>query len=74
MPNTETIFDIDYVLELIDDIMTIDRLFTANLGMEEDYRKKVRRIKEIEKYCADYGFGSNYYLDRYYYKRGVLCG
>lgn len=67
-------FDADYILELIDDMVTVDRLFSAGLGMEEDYRKKVRREKEIARYCADYGFSSNYYLERYYYKRGVLCG
>jgi mRNA interferase MazF len=67
-------FDENYVLELIDDIMTVDRLFAANLGLEEDYRKKVRRFKEIERYCQDYGYNGQYYLDRYYYKRGVMCG
>jgi mRNA interferase MazF len=67
-------FSLDYILELIDDMVTVDRLFTANLGTEEDYRKKVRRTKEIQRYCADYGYNGNNYLDRYYYKRGVMCG
>jgi mRNA interferase MazF len=67
-------FSLDYILELIDDMVTVDRLFSAGLGMEEDYRKKVRREKEITRYCADYGFSGDYYLNRYYYKRGVMCG
>lgn len=67
-------FDVDYILELIDDMIGVDRLFAANVGMEEDHRKKVRRMKEIDRYCADYGYNSNYYLDKFYYKRGVMCG
>jgi mRNA interferase MazF len=67
-------FDENYVLELIDDIIAVDRLFSVNMGTEEDYRRKVRRTKEIKRYCADYNYNGEWYLNKYYYKRGVMCG
>jgi mRNA interferase MazF len=67
-------FDENYVLELIDDIIAVDRLFSVNMGTEEDYRRKVRRTKEIKRYCADYNYDGEWYLNKYYYKRGVMCG
>lgn len=67
-------FDESIILDLIDDIIMVDRLFAANIGTEEDYRKKVRRIKELNRYCADHGFNGQYYLDKFYYNRGALCG
>ena len=67
-------FSLDYIKELIDDIIIIDKLTRVKLDTEEDYRRKVRRIKEIQRYCADYGYNYQSYMDELYYKRGAMCG
>lgn len=73
------LFDNDYVQMLISDIIKVDKLEINGQLTEEDFRMRVRRYKELERYCRDFGYDyevflSKYYPGKYYNQRGVMCG
>jgi mRNA-degrading endonuclease toxin of MazEF toxin-antitoxin module len=71
-------FSIEYVKELIDDINEVDRFFTKYRVTEEESKIKNKRLKELEIYCAEYGYNYKMLLNKYLEYNSIgevnLCG
>lgn len=69
-------FDLDYIKELVADITEIDKFFSKYKVTERESNIRLRRIKELEHYCAEYGYDYRKVLDKYYEspKEVSMCG
>jgi mRNA interferase MazF len=63
-------FDLGHVQEIIGSIMDLDTM----PGTEKIKRIRDRQIKELDRYCTEYGYDYETLLNKYYRRRGVMCG
>lgn len=71
-------FSLKYVIDLIEEINEIDRFFSKYRITEEESIIRVKRMKELENYCGEYGYNYKIFLKKYLEyentKEVNLCG
>jgi mRNA-degrading endonuclease toxin of MazEF toxin-antitoxin module len=65
-------FNIGYVREMIDAIMEIDSLYSSETN--KIYKIRDIQIKELDRYCSEFGYDYETLLNKNYGRRGVMCG
>lgn len=65
-------FNIGYVREMIDAIITIDSLYSSETN--KIYKIRDIQIKELERYCSEFGYDYETLLNKNCKGRGVMCG
>jgi mRNA interferase MazF len=65
-------FNIGYVREIIDSIMAIDSLYSSETN--KIYKIREIQIKELDRYCSEFGYDYETLLNKHCRERGVMCG
>ena len=65
-------FNIGYVQEIIDAIITIDSMLSTETN--KIYKIRDIQIKELDRYCSEFGYNYETLLNKYYRGRSVMCG